>query len=144
MKLLLDTPNVWSDQTTDQTRVPAQHVHNSWSDRWIVVNFYRSFWRLFSLAWQRNRYATPPVSVRAKPLTCLEYQLKTVYNPWSDRWIVLKFLLEFSKADFLGITKKSLLDAKGIWSSQTTDQTRVLAQQVFNSWFDRWIVLKFL
>jgi hypothetical protein len=38
---------------------------------------------------------------------------------------VLKFLLEFSEADFLGIAKKSLLDANGVWSGQTTDHTRV-------------------
>ena len=30
-------PIVWLGQTTDQTRVPAQKVQNSWSDRWIVL-----------------------------------------------------------------------------------------------------------
>jgi hypothetical protein len=39
---------------------------------------------------------------------------------------------------------KLLLDAPRVWSGQTIDQTRVLAQNVHNYWSDRWIVLKFL
>jgi len=39
MKPLLDADEVWSGQTTDHTRVPVQQVHNSYSDRWIVLNF---------------------------------------------------------------------------------------------------------
>jgi hypothetical protein len=43
MKLLLNAPRVWSGQTTDQTRVLAQNVHNYWSDRWIVLKFLQEF-----------------------------------------------------------------------------------------------------
>jgi hypothetical protein len=46
---------------------------------------------------------------------------------------VLKFLQEFPEALFVGVVLKSLLDAPNIWSGQTTDQTRVLAQKVLNS-----------
>jgi hypothetical protein len=53
---------------------------------------------------------------------------------------VLKFLHEFQKACFLGIAMKSSRDAAGVSSGQT----RVPAQEVRNSWSDRWIVLKFL
>jgi len=53
---------------------------------------------------------------------------------------VLKFLHEFQKACFLGVAMKSSRDAAGVSSGQT----RVPAQEVRNSWSDRWIVLKFL
>jgi hypothetical protein len=39
MKSLLDTDG----KTTDQTRVPAQKVRNSWSDRGIVLHFLQEF-----------------------------------------------------------------------------------------------------
>jgi hypothetical protein len=39
MKSLLDTDG----KTTDQTRVPAQKVCNSWSDRGIVLHFLQEF-----------------------------------------------------------------------------------------------------
>jgi hypothetical protein len=39
---------------------------------------------------------------------------------------------------------KSLLDRYEVSSGQTMDQTRVLTQQVHNSYFDRLIVLNFL
>jgi len=55
-----------------------------------------------------------------------------------------KFLQEFPKAIFLRIAMKSLLDADEVKSGQTTDQTRVPAQQVHNSYSDRWIVLNVL
>ena len=42
------------------------------------------------------------------------------------------------------IDKIFILDADDFLSNQTTDQTRVPAQKVYNSWFDRWILLKFL
>jgi len=40
------------------------------------LNFYRSFWRLFSLAKHWNRYETSMASDRARQPTGLEYQLK--------------------------------------------------------------------
>ena len=52
MKSLLDTHNVWSGQTPDQTRVPAQPVPNSRYDRWIVVKFLQEFPEAVSLVWQ--------------------------------------------------------------------------------------------
>jgi hypothetical protein len=55
-----------------------------------------------------------------------------------------KFLQVFSKAIFLHIAMKSLLDADEVWLGQTTEQTRVPAQQVHTSYFDRWIMLNFL
>jgi hypothetical protein len=57
---------------------------------------------------------------------------------------MLKYVLEFTEADFLGIANKLLPEAYDIWSGQNTDQTRVPAQQFHNSWFDHWIVLKLL
>jgi hypothetical protein len=38
----------------------------------------------------------------------------------SSVWIVLKFLKEFVEAVFLGVTMKSLPDANGVLSGQTT------------------------
>ena len=67
-----------------------------------------------------------------------------VINSWSDRWIVLKFLQEFINVVFHGIALKLLLDTQSIWKGHTKNQTRVPAQEVRNSWSDRWIVLKFL
>jgi hypothetical protein len=46
---------------------------------------------------------------------------------------MLKFLKEFAEAVFLGIVKLSLLDGTNVLSGQTTDQTRVRAQQVHNT-----------
>ena len=43
LKLLLDTHNVLSGHTKNQTRVPAQEVRNSLSDRWIVLKFLQEF-----------------------------------------------------------------------------------------------------
>jgi hypothetical protein len=43
MKSLLDTPRVWLGQTTDQTRVPAQKVHNFWFDHSLVLTFLQDF-----------------------------------------------------------------------------------------------------
>jgi hypothetical protein len=43
LKLLLDTPSVWTGHTKDQTRVPSQEVRNSLSDRWIVLKFLQEF-----------------------------------------------------------------------------------------------------
>jgi hypothetical protein len=37
--ILLDTTSVWSGHSKNLTRVPAQEVHNSSSDHWIVLKF---------------------------------------------------------------------------------------------------------
>jgi len=55
---------------------------------------------------------------------------------------VLKFLHEFLEAVFLSVALKLLLDTHIILSRHTKNQTRVPAQEVRNSWSDRWIVLK--
>jgi hypothetical protein len=67
-----------------------------------------------------------------------------VHISWSDRWIMLKFLDEFLEAVFLGVTLKLLLDTNNFWSGKTKDHTGVPAQEVHNSWSDRWILLNFL
>ena len=67
-----------------------------------------------------------------------------VHNSWCDRWIELKFLQEFAEAFFPGVDKISLLDADGVSSGQTTNQTRIPGQQVQNSWSSRWIEVKFI
>ena len=56
-----------------------------------------------------------------------------VPNSRSDRWIMLKFLQEFSEAAFLGVAMKSLPDTASILSGLTIDLTRVSDQQVHNS-----------
>jgi hypothetical protein len=43
IKLLLDTPSVWTGHTKNQTRVSSQEVRNSLSDRWIVLKFLQQF-----------------------------------------------------------------------------------------------------
>ena len=55
---------------------------------------------------------------------------------------MLKFLLEFTTAVFLGVALIFLLDTASVLSGKTKDHTRVLTQEVRNSWSDRWIVLK--
>jgi hypothetical protein len=46
---------------------------------------------------------------------------------------MLKFLLEFMEAVFLGVALKLLLYANTIWSGKTKNNTRLLAQEVRNS-----------
>jgi hypothetical protein len=43
LKLLLDTPSVWTGHTKNQTRVSSQEVRNSLSDHWIVLKFLQEF-----------------------------------------------------------------------------------------------------
>jgi hypothetical protein len=43
LKLLLDTPSVWTGHTRNHTRVPTQEVRNSRSDRWIVLKILQEF-----------------------------------------------------------------------------------------------------
>jgi hypothetical protein len=114
MKSRLENPSIWSRQTTTQTRVPAPQVHN-----------------IYDVS-----------SSHTTDHTTVPYQ--KVHNSWSNRWIKLEFLHEIAEAISLSIDNISLLDADGVSSGQTTDQTRVSGQKVHNSWSDRWIVLKFL
>ena len=46
---------------------------------------------------------------------------------------MLKFLLEFTTAVFLGVALIFLLDTAGVLSGKTKDHTRVLTQEVRNS-----------
>ena len=57
---------------------------------------------------------------------------------------MLKFIQEFMEVVFFGVALKLLLDANTAWSGKTKDHTRVRAQEVRNSWSDRWSMLKFL
>jgi len=43
MKSPLDIDGVWSGQTTDETIIPTQQVHNSWSGLWIVLKDLQDF-----------------------------------------------------------------------------------------------------
>jgi hypothetical protein len=47
--LLVEPPSVWLGQTTNQTRVPVQQIHNWYSDRWIVLKFLQEFPEAISL-----------------------------------------------------------------------------------------------
>jgi len=38
------------------------------------------------------------------------------HNIRSDRWIIIKLLLEFPDALFLGVDKESILGDDGVWS----------------------------
>jgi hypothetical protein len=67
-----------------------------------------------------------------------------VLNSWSESWIVLKFLLEFTEVVFLGVELKLQLETHNVLSGNPKDHTIVTAQKVRNSWSDRSIVLKFL
>jgi len=51
--------------------------------------------------------------------------VQQVLNSWSDCWIELEFLQEFTEAVFPSISKISLLDANGVSSGHSTDQTTV-------------------
>ena len=64
---------------------------------------------------------------------------ETSYNNWSDRWIALKFLQEFSEAVFLVGPMESLLVQEEVLLRQTG-----IAEKAHNFWSDRWITLKFL
>jgi len=142
MKLLLDADEVLSGQTTNHTRAPAQQVHNSYSDRWIVLNFLHYFAKavfhgvtMKSLLDANNAWSGQTSAHTRVPA-------QQVHNSWSDYWIVLKFLQEFVEDVLFGFDKISLINANDVWSGQTTDQSSVPAQHVQNSWSDRWMALK--
>ena len=132
MYLLLDTDIVWSRQTTDQTRVQTQNVHNSWSNRWIELKFLQEFLEVVFLgeALKSLRDVNGVWSGQTTDRTRVSAQ--DVHNFWFDRWIVLGFLQEFSEAVFLGIAMKSLLDGRNVLLALTTNQTKVPAQKVNN------------
>jgi hypothetical protein len=85
------------------TRVPAQEVHNSWSDRWIVLKFLHEFLKavFLSVALKLLLETHNVWSGHTKNQT--RVPTHEVRNSWSDRWIVLKFLQEFEEAYFLGV-----------------------------------------
>jgi hypothetical protein len=62
------------------------------------------------------------------------------HNFWSDRWISLKFLLEFLNAVFLVVDVESLLDE----AEDSSFQTRVRVRKRHNIRSDCWMSLKFL
>jgi len=135
--LQLDTPNVLLGKTKDHTRVLAQEVRNSWSDCWIVLKYSQE--ACFLGVRMKSPLDTGGVSSGQTRVPAQQ-----VRNSWSDHCIVLKFLQEFQDACFLGVALKLLLDTHSVWAGKTKDHTRVPAQEVRNSWSDRWIVLKFL
>jgi len=61
-------------------------------------------------------------------------------NVRSDRWIAIKFLLEFPEALFHEVDEESILGHDEVWSSQAwvTDRTG------HNFRFDCWIAIKLL
>jgi hypothetical protein len=166
MKSRLANPSIWSRQTTTQTRVlapqvhnvygvssghttnhtrvPYKKVHNSWSDRWIKLKFLHEIAEAIFLSVDKISLLDADGVSSGQTTDQTRVSGQKVHNSWSGRWIVLKFLQEFPKTLVLSVAMKSLLDAANVLSGQTTDQTRVLAQQVLNSWSDRWIMLKFL
>jgi len=118
---LLDIDDVWWGQTTDQTRVPAQEVHNFLSDHWIMLNFLQEFLKAVFLGVVMKLLLNAPRVWSGQTTDQTRVLAQNVHNYWSDRWIVLKFLQEFPEAVFLGIAIKLLRDAKSVLSSQTTN-----------------------
>ena len=98
MKSLGDAGSV----SSGQTRVPAQEVHNSWSDRCIVLKFLHEFLKVKLLLNTNTVW-----SGKTKDHTRVPAQEER--NSWSDRWIVLKFLQEFQQAFFLGVADVTIL-----------------------------------
>jgi len=78
----------------------------------LCLIFYRSFRRLFSLALQWKCYSATQglVGPDHRPDKSTG---STCHNSWSDHWIVLKFLQEFSEAIFT-VAMKLLLDADSL------------------------------
>jgi len=57
-----------------------------------------------------------------------------------DRWIAIKFLLEFPDALFHGVNEESILGDDEVWSSQP----RWTVRKCHNFRSDRWIAIKLL
>jgi len=68
----------------------------------------------FSMEWMTYRYSVMMSSGRAK----LDGRFKR-HNIRSDRWIIIKLLLEFPDALFHGVDEGSILGDDEVWSSQT-------------------------
>jgi hypothetical protein len=106
LKVLLDTNTSSSGKTKDHTRVPAQELRNSWSDRLIVLKFLQEFQEACFLGvamkspWDVGGVSSGQTRVPAQE----------IHNSWSDRCIVLKFLHEFLEVVFLGVALKLPLD----------------------------------
>ena len=66
--------------------------------------------------------------------------VRNSHNFWSDRWITLKILEEFSNAVYLGVDVESLISEANVSSLET----RLPVRNGHNFLSDRWISLKFL
>jgi len=62
------------------------------------------------------------------------------HNIRSDRWIIIKLLLEFPDALFRGVDKESILGDDEVWSSQAG----WTIPNCHNFRSDRWIAIKLL
>jgi hypothetical protein len=144
LKMLLDTPSILSGHTKDHTRVPAQEVHNFWSDGWIVLKFLQEFPKALFVGIAMKSLLDAPNIWLGQTTNQTRILDQKVFNSWSDRWIVLNFLQAFPKAVFLVVVIKLLLDTPNILSGHTKDQKRLLAQEVHNFWSDHWIGLQCL
>jgi hypothetical protein len=62
------------------------------------------------------------------------------HNFWSNSWIAIKFLLEFSETIFHGVDVESILGKAEVLSLQA----RVMIRKGHNFWSKRSIAIKFL
>jgi hypothetical protein len=91
MKLPGDTGGV----SSGQTRVPAQEVHNSWSDRWILLKFLHKFLEAIFLDVALKLLLDTHTVWSPKTKGHTRVLAQEVRNSCSNRWITLKFLQEF-------------------------------------------------
>jgi hypothetical protein len=110
MKSPLDAGDVWSGQT----KVPAQEVHNSWSDHLILLKFLLEFLEAVFLGIAQKLLVDTPSLLSGHTKDQTRVPAQEVHNSWSDRLIVLEFLQEFLEVVFIGIAMKSLLDGRNI------------------------------
>jgi len=89
----------------------------------------------FSMEWMRNRCSVMMRSGRAR----LDGQFER-HNIRSDRWIIIKLLLEFPDALFHGLDEESILGDDEVWSSQAG----WMVPNCHNFRSDRWIAIKLL
>jgi len=69
----------------------------------------------FSMEWMRDRYSVMMRSGRAR----LDGRFER-HNIRSDRWILIKLLLEFPNALFHGVHEASIHGDDKVWSSQAS------------------------
>jgi len=82
LKLLLDTPSVWTGHSKNQTTVPSsQEVRNSLSDRWIVLKCLQEFMEVVFLGGALKLILDTKPSGRARPRTTQECRLKRYVTP---------------------------------------------------------------